>query len=118
MEKLIMLLNEYENWKRGERTLWGYTWWMFYYIQSCDNYLNLKIISKEYWFIKRLVDNDKIKREWWICPRKNLVQETIIEDRETHKAIWRENKYTEEEQLLMFLSIQDNPIEDLISYLK
>jgi hypothetical protein len=76
------------------------------------------ICLKAYGFIKRLVDNDKIQKEWWICPRKDLVKEIIIEDRETKKPIWYKNAYTEYEQLLMYLAIQDKPIEFLISILR
>ena len=54
------------------------------------------ICSKKFWFIKRLVENDKIDIEKF--PQ-------IME-------------YSDYESLLMLLSISDTPIEDLISYLK
>ena len=54
------------------------------------------LISKKFWFIKRLVENDKIDLEKF--PQ-------IME-------------YSDYESLLMLLSIQDNPIEFLISILK
>ena len=61
--------------------------------------LEMMLISKYYWLIKWLVDNDKID--------KNKVPFRYqLED------------YTIEEKLLMSLSISDAPIEDLISYLK
>lgn len=108
MEKLIKLLNEYENWKRGERTLWGYTWWMLYYIQSCDRYLGLKIISNKYWFIKRLVQNDKVDLD-------GIEQRAIEFFYDESPVRWKEIRA---ERLIMMLSVQDNPIEDLISFLR
>ena len=103
MEKLIGLLNEYEYDKRREKTLRWMTNWCLYYIQSINSYLNLKIISKEYGFIKWLVDNGKIKKnykEWLPAITKNWF---LLE--------W-------ETALLMLLAISDTPIDDLISYLK
>lgn len=95
MEKLIELWNEYE--KTLEPNLqieWTEVW-----IKSTPEI----VISKKFWFIKRLVKNDKIKksyREWLPAITKNwflLEWETV---------------------LLMLLAISDNPIEDLLLYLK
>ena len=74
------------------------------------------ICLKQYEFIKWLLYNNKITSDW-IKPRDKLVKEITILDQDGN-AIWWDNKYTEEEQLLMYLSIQDNPIEFLISILK
>ena len=64
-----------------------------------------EVISKEYGFIKWLVDNDKINTEswplYWFQPIMNNRQ-----------------PFTLYESLLMLLSISDTPIEDLISCLK
>ena len=119
LDKLIELLNEY---------VWKDSYWLDEdsiskeeYINrwdGCQCFINEHIISKRFGFIKWLIDNDKIEKEWWICPRKELVKEEIIEDRETQKPIWYKNKYTEYEQLLMYLAIQDEPIEFLCSILK
>ena len=124
LEKLIELINEYEVEKeKSERTdvdsyvefEWGYTdynwltrwdktdqWeWDNLYWDTAVAYL----ISSSYWFIKRLVENDKIdlmKLKKW------------IEDNKFYCAKW--GKITN--MLLMLLSIQDNPIEFLISILK
>jgi len=62
-----------------------------------------KVIYKDFWFIKWLVDNDKIKLQ----EKTALVN--YLED-----ILW----YKREDGLLMLLSIQDNPIEFLISILK
>ena len=104
MEKLIELLNEYEQ----EEWCWGLKYWKLhnkYYDDYDQKDEEIRLISKWYGFIKWLVENDKIdiqkmeekseytflKKRWW---------EHIIED------------------VLMLLSISDTPIEDLISYLK
>ena len=55
------------------------------------------------WFIKWLVDNDKIDTEKEI---KNS------------ELNWLHERYFREDCLLMLLSISDTPIEDLVSYLK
>lgn len=104
MDKLIELLNEYE-WKE----LYFYDDWI-----CCDKYdmyevwdslVELEIISKRYWFIQRLVDNDKIdlmKLKKW------------IEDNKFYCAKW--GKTTN--MLLMLLAIQEQPIDFLVSILK
>ena len=92
MEKLIELLNEYENTDNWEN------WYQVEFRES-------KIISKKFWFIKWLVENDKIdlmKLKKW------------IEDNKFYCAKW--GKITN--MLLMLLSISDTPIEDLLLYLK
>jgi hypothetical protein len=64
---------------------------------------DLLIISKQFWFIERIVDNDKIKKsykEWLPAITKNwflLEWETV---------------------LLMLLAISDNPIDLLCERLK
>ena len=92
MEKLIELLNQH----RIEKTDIQYELelpmpmrdWRF-------------ILSREYWFIQWLVENEKIDFDSDI--------EFYFLQREQH---------TKTESLLMLLSIQDNPIEFLVSILK
>lgn len=127
IETLTELLNEYENrdddqqiewrigeWDKGEKgKVRGivnevYMWWVS----------ELVVCSDYYWFIKWLVDNDKIDikkliikgemRSWWDFENKKW-------DEEVWEEIW--NKYFSE-LTLMLLSIQDNPIEFLCSILK
>ena len=110
MEKLIELLNEYEN----DISLWSsadwreFDWNLHYYSNYKDEYVfdnvYYKIISKNFWFIKWLLDNNKIRYE--------KVREQV--DKEP-MSIGRWLKYN---ILLMLLAISDTPIEDLISYLK
>ena len=108
MEKLIELLNEYEKkelkseFYEWEKWVWWDTnlfrrdtrdeEWSHLYSETADTY----VISKKYGFIKWLVENDKIDLEKF--PQ-------IME-------------YSDLESLLMYLSIQDKPIEYLLSILK
>ena len=104
MEKLIELLNEYGTQEEIK--------WKWYFVpnhiqwEGCDNSecSDLLIISKKFWFIKWLVENDKIDFYEW----KYL-----------ENPIWS-NNYDECDylELIQRLSISDTPIEDLISYLK
>ena len=93
-DKLVELLNEYAP-------------------DYCKDYpddviMDAIVISKRFWFIERLVKNDKIDiyklmaTEW--CPTNWWGRETE----------W----YSNLERLLMVLSIQDQPIEYLCSILK
>ena len=105
MEKLIELLNEYDKeewlWNKWEEDEQGLNnMWKIY-----DYHSKLKIISKEYWFIEWLVENDKIDFD-------NLLI--------SEQTCWTDLFYSfsKDEVLLMLLSIQDNPIEFLIIILK
>jgi hypothetical protein len=100
IEKLVELLNEYDSsnwWKETDE--WIDNIWKIYEFHS-----ELQIISKKYGFIQRLVENDKIDFEWKLNTFRfnSLVDQTL------------DSYYA----LLMLLSIQDEPIEFLISILK
>ena len=118
MEKLIELLNEYENrdddqqieWRIWEWDKWEngkvrwivndvYMWWVS----------ELVVCSAYYWFIKWLVDNNKIDIE-----RLHKIVDYRLEIKENYVNAHDYNS----DCLLMLLSISDTPIEDLISYLK
>ena len=108
---LIELLNEREV---------GEEWWELYYLSNGiirDDWWNIlydyRIISKELWFIKWLVENDKID-QWRVTDKEKmscweLVERDIDDFPKKEKLI---------ERLLMLLSISDTPIEDLLLYLK
>lgn len=123
MDKLIRFINEYghtnncwpfETYRIEPATEWNSS----YLVLSRDDnwewdwkdwHLTIpRLISKEYGFIKRLVDNDKIDK-----------RAQVIKDVETW---WSEIKdvvlYDKHESLLMLLSISDTPIEFLCSILK
>ena len=103
MDYLMILLREYEK-NRKARKKFPY-----------GNYNNVKnnrfmIISKEYWFIERLVKNDKINIV-------NFLDSTEMPLR--YVDWWNDIKiYPIYDSLLMILSIQDNQLEYLCSILK
>jgi hypothetical protein len=104
IEKLEILLNDFDPYisKDGEHcpNVWFYQY--LYSEYSRKRVAQAYIVSKSYWFIKRLVDNNKIDiSKLW-----------------KKSDMWFGDKYTREESLLMLLSISDTPIEDLLLYLK
>ena len=121
IEKLIELLNEYEKEKNPKTE---YKWFSSYYKPLCywfkvpfqwwhdnwEDYSEEIATSKQYWFIKWLVENDKIDRDEIIINSEFM---PIAFDRK-----WEKYEWSEEKQLLMLLSISSSPIDDLISYLK
>lgn len=112
MEKLLKLLNEYcteEEIKYKWNFVPNHLEW-----EACDNSecSDLLIVSKKYWFIKRLVENNKIDRLTFCTVE---TPSSKYEDFDLWPETPRED-YTN--ILLMDLAIQDNPIEFLISILK
>ena len=114
MDKLIELLNERDV---GEEC------WELYYLSNGiirDDWWNIlydyRTISKQFWFIKWLVENDKID--------KKKIDTRLVRNVESHYDedwYWVENSYedySDTDTLLMLLSISNSPIDDLISYLK
>ena len=103
MGKLIELLNEMIKSKGNCYKIIDYAWWVFIIDDKANKYrCNLYpavVISKEYWFIKWLVENNKIKLWAYDIEWYHFNAHTYLD-------------------LIMLLSIQDNPIEFLISILK
>jgi len=108
MEKLIELLNEYL-WQSGivaidQEIEWGRD--IFFENEDWFHAEEAEIISKKFWFIQWLVDNDKIDIQW----AKNLLYES---------EVFNSQPYTDlAERLIMYLAIQDDPISFLSSILK
>ena len=103
MMKLIELLNEYDSWWDYDDYYWTYQYW-----QDSDAYhlCKYQLVSKEYWFIKWLVENDKIDTE-------SYCRITSIERK------WEKDVYRDEvDSLLMLLAIQDELIDLLCSIVK
>lgn len=93
METLIMLLDIYE-----EEVVWIHSIW-----DKITDKEEAWICSKKFWFIKRLVKNDKI----------NLDKLKIFD------IFWDLNERVgTESNVLCHLAIQDEPIEFLIQLLK
>ena len=119
MEKLIELLNEFEKTTFEEDTNWVYEWeeWEYYEPNNRiikGNWENEEILtqyelcSKQFWFIKWLVENEKI--DSWT--RNPLFITELVGEQE------KQIPYSFYEEMLIRLSLSDTPIEDLISYLK
>lgn len=125
MNKLLKLINEYEEeWIIFDEvddeecfvdihpcTLWTeYNWHLWFNnankVQFDKWMFDRVAVSKEYGFIKWLVDNDKIDVE-------SYCRITSVERK------WEKDVYRDEvDSLLMLLAIQDEPIEFLIRLLK
>lgn len=101
MEKLIELLNEYENTDNWEN------WHQVEFRES-------KIISKGYWFIGRLIENKKFKR---YSAYKNLIDWDYVKFGSNWPIIPAVN-WQLYDSILCWLAISDEPIELLISILK
>lgn len=123
MEKLIQLLNQYERkvlnnifYKREKWCWWKHSLfrrdtldedWHHMYSNEAEAY----VISKKYGFIKWLVEKDKIDL-------RKLDYKVSDVDIPTRYYLWTYIRYSIENEILMSLAIQDNPIEFLISLLK
>ena len=99
VERLIELLNEYAYGEHKE---------LYYRDGEMVEINSAMVISKKFWFIKWLVDNDKIDRYKFEI---EYIDKQTLED--VYIAVSKQD-----ELLTIILSISDTPIEDLISYLK
>jgi len=114
MEKLIYLLNEYDKikWDKEEPI---YNWKIAIKTKIYQTYL----ISARYWFIKRLVEKEKIDTDAYKTVYTGDLDKrrTLFESRDGEE-IYQVTEHWVYESLIMLLSISDTPIEDLISYLR
>ena len=106
MEKLLELLNEYRL-EKGASEYTEYIPETGYFTRKSYFYEHYSwVISKKFWFIQWLVDNNKIDIQW----AKNLLYES---------EVFNPQPYTDlAERLIMYLAIQDDPISFLSSILK
>ena len=114
MEKLIKLLNEYDKTRDYYKV---HTYIMYKddeWIEVDDKRTDLEIISSSYWFIKRLVENDKIDFD------NRDLKDRFMNEFERYPQFHNNttNREFNVNGLLMLLSIQDKPIDFLISILK
>ena len=111
--KLIELLNEFELYNASWWTpdVWKFEWELHYYSGYLDecvfNNVKLRIISKSYGFIKRLVDNDKI----------DIIKMSDVFFKKT-SGFNNAERVNCCQELLMLLAISDSPIQDLCVWLK
>ena len=100
MKKLIELANQYR--KEMEMSLDWHTTWGEIFVGDYGSALSETVlVSRNYWFIKRLVENDKIDIDKL---EKKVLKENLI------------RKF--DEWLLMLLAIQDEPIRFLCEIIK
>lgn len=110
MEKLVELIkikDWYEDVSYRKQSDWWYMFWL-----DGKAIREEWIYSKRFWFIKWLVENDKVDLD----KLEKIWYEKII-----YWYDWQYREiveYSKYKCLLMLLSISDTPIEDLISYLK
>ena len=128
MGKLIELLNEYETPRSWVvyKSYDAYDW--FFYWVDCDweteiAWSDSLIISKKFWFIKWLVENDKIEWETiWNYQSRTKLRTLTHTAWLWHDAEWKsELEYIKEtftDGLLMLLSISDEPIRFLCEIIK
>lgn len=108
MDKLIELLREYNIELHWVDRAYKDGFNLAYEQEYMRDFRVAYLISKQFWFIKRLVDSDKIGE----FSRKDVRYPYYLEDGLLLQCYW------ESDSLIMLLAISDNPIEDLISYLK
>lgn len=125
MEKLRQLLNDYEDYKEKETWYSNYDWrlneindeegheqWITAAFRVDDSQLCVEestavIICKGYMFINWLVENDKIDRE------------KITKGNWLFRKFFYELEWVKDyDRLVMYLSVEDEPIQFLISILK
>lgn len=130
MNKLLDLLNEREEEEKTSKIKWkidynpvgiyGYVWDYWLWFAS-----KMIIISKEYWFIQRLIKKDRIDFDkcWldikqYLSYNKRYNKWIVMAENYDYDTFKVREFYSPYEQLLMILAIQDEPIEYLISVLK
>ena len=104
MEKLIELLKKYDK-EKGLHTYWKITQNNIIQIYGKWVCSESYLVSKSYGFIKWLVENEKIDYE-------------KVKSWEWNGSRWHFETVQPEYYIIMLLSIQDNPIEFLVSILK
>lgn len=110
MGKLFNLLNEYITSKWWDEIKGYVQMYRFFFTEYLENIPEYVVISRKFWFIKWLVEEDKI--DYW----------KIGEIVNGYKWSLREKAFVVDdcvyESMLMLLSIQDEPASLLASILK
>lgn len=115
--KLIELLNEFLEKNYPKKNLVKDIIDDDYFVNNRNNedwFLCETIISKKFWFIKWLVENDKIDLEKLDKKAEHKPKYSFVDE---EWRLWFK-LFGVYESLLMLLSISNEPISDLISYLK
>ena len=111
LTKLIELLNEYGKEKWNPFYEWGFNSNEELFCKWLSSwYSEILIISKKFWFIKWLVENDKIDIE---KVEKKFYNEICITD------YWdKDRAYWKSDLVISVLSISDTPIDFLCKIIK
>lgn len=108
IKKLIKLLNESEDWFVSKFVRYDDVSETFV-LNTGQCFHQRHILSKEYKFVERLVENKKLKLDYPF---------QIVKDLNADMYWWADpDYYSDYESLLMKLSIQDNPVEYLVNLL-
>jgi len=115
MDKISSLLYEFywsPEWHHIEH---NEQWESYYYVSDIWNTIiehipPVLLVSKKFWFIKWLVENNKIDTD---KIENKFYNEICITD------YWDKNRaYWKSDLVISVLSISDTPIDDLLSYLR
>lgn len=106
MGELFNLLNEYITSKWWDEVKWYAQMYRFFFTEHLENIPEYVVISKEFWFIKWLVESNKIDESG---------VKAIFYDKDFY-VHWQD--ITLEYLIIMYASIQDEPMKFLISILK
>lgn len=120
MKKLIELLNEWYEERYNVNPCfdrfedyWGNDYWYFTSSKRERLMNETEVWTKKYWFIKRLVENDKL---WDNKDSDRYTMMKLMRAEAKEQQIFEWTEYYE--RVIMLLSIQDNPIDFLITILK
>lgn len=130
MEKLVKLLNQYEREKEWlpedfeDYVMWNIEWNKI--VQpSCDpdarEYFKYYIISKDYEFIKWLVDNDKIDHKIYEDMKFTAIKQWVLIDKKSGSTAQETREIIKNgciDTFIALLAISDTPIQDLCVWLK
>lgn len=126
MEKLIELHRQFLEETGKSMTIYSdWKLWYFYCLDTTYDHTEWAIqylISKEYWFIERLSENFKINfhksvfTSDWNCDRDDIFYQMHYNN---NLDIINEQYWVQEPDcIIMYLSVEENPVETLISMLR
>lgn len=126
MEKLRELHRQFLEETGKSMTIYSdWKLWYFYCLDRTYDHTEWAIqylISKEYWFIERLSENNKINfcksvfTSDWSCDRDDIFYQMHYRN---NLSIINEQYWVQEPDcIIMYLSVEENPVETLISMLR
>lgn len=121
MEKLIELLNEYieKNINTPNRCIWYSC--LYFWFDGWTDVIEDTIISKRYWFIKWLVDNDKIDHKIYEDMKFTAIKQWVLIDKKSGSTAQETREIIKNgciDTFIALLAISDTPIQDLCVWLR